>query len=245
MKKKTLLGLICALLVIAFLGVTNSLLKNELKQQKATTDSLLAVNADYARMVVPCVPDTSIKMQIPENVKMAWLEYSRVKMLAEEDFEKGQSVPAKIKQEAVQAAGDARKKKDDEAGKYYDDIEKKSLMEFVANYPSFGSLVLNPGNMKNTYVYLGSRDSYWSADFGFTLNNVKSNEKCPDGFKKVVAKCKEADSVASKIKTEAAKVFEQKKAKAEENYDKVVKNFLATYKEKVDGAYLIFRAKTK
>lgn len=218
-------------------------LEKKLKDEKATTDSIKAVNADYATMVIPCVPDTLIKLQIPKTTKLAWLEYCRAVKIATDSFERIETIQSKIQAQAIAKADEKLSLKKKEADAYYDKVQRQAFLAFAKDNDKFNNFVSNLNSFENSYVYLGSTDSYWSVTVNLDFNNLQTNEKCPEAFKVMLTKCKEADTVAKNIEAEATKVFEQERVDAKLKYELAINPVLKSFNTSVQGAYLIFKAK--
>lgn len=231
--------------LIYLLSVKTSLLEEVIKNKTATIDSMAIVNADYAKMVIPCVPDTSIKIQIPEHVKTAWLEYCRDKQLASDEFEKFATEQGKIKKALLDKASEELKQKKEEAGAYYYKVETEAFAQFAKGNTDLIQFISNPNNITRSYLFLGSDDNYWSMSIDFDFGNRTSDKKCPENFKVMLETCKAANTVKVRMEEEATKVFELQKEAAELEYDEATNPALSIYQTSVKGAYLTFLAKTK
>lgn len=232
------IGLIFSMIQIWRLGTVME------KQKIGYEKKFDSIKSFYASMVVPCVPDTAFHVTIPENVKVAWLDYCVAVKLAQEKLFTIQNVAEKVKVSAIEKFSKEFERKKSEADESYNKIERKAFSQYIKENP-LHMYSLSEDNA--IYIYFGSNDNFWSAEISFDIggNSYLGNGKCPESFKKLLAECKKANSDRVQIKDLGERLFNVQKQELEKKYQESIIPAKKIFQETIRLAYYDFRLKTE
>lgn len=213
---------------------------------KKQNDSLVSANKDFANLVTVSVEDSTFLQfcSIPENVKVAWWEYRQAQYVIDTEYEEVEAQQAALKKSKMEKAQQEQKVQNEQADKDYNKIEHMAQKDFAKNSKDFLRITANPENIERFFLYLGSDDGYWSFNVTFDFNK-KGDEKMPEGFKKMLEICKQADSVKNEVKKITNQIFETKKELIEKEYEEATARSMKMAAAKRNNAYMVYLLKIK